>query len=67
MKQEDIKGLSTSDLLEKLAEQEEVLMKLKLNHAIAPLENPLQIRTVRKLIARIHTELRKRELEEVNN
>lgn len=65
MKQIDIKDLSTDDLMEKLAEQKELLIKLKMNHAVSPLENPKQLGAIRKTIARVKTELRKRELQEV--
>ncbi|MCB0401634.1 MAG: 50S ribosomal protein L29 [Flavobacteriales bacterium] len=63
MKQVDIKDLSVDDLTEKLLEQQELLSKLKLNHAVSPIENPMQIRQARKTVARLSTELRKRELQ----
>ena len=62
MKQIDIKDLSLDDLNENLAQQSDVITKLKMNHAVSPLENPKQITVVRKTIARLKTELRKREL-----
>ena len=64
MKQVDIKDLSTDDVIEKLEEQKELLSKLSLNHAVSPLENPSQIRIVRRTIARLNTELTKRDLQE---
>lgn len=66
MKQIDIKDLSSDDLNEKLLEQQELLVKLKMAHAVSPLENPKQMVGIRKTIARVHTELRKRELAENN-
>jgi len=63
MKQIDIKDLSVDDLTEKFAEQKDVLSKLKLGHAVSPLENPMQIKEVRRTVARLKTELRKRELQ----
>lgn len=60
MKQIDIKDLSTEDLNEKLLEQKELLIKLRMNHSVSPLENPKQMGLMRKTIARISTELRKR-------
>lgn len=66
MKQIDIKDLSTDDLNEKLAEQKELLIKLRMSHAVSPLENPMQMGGIRKTIARVKTELRKRELNEAN-
>lgn len=64
MKQADIKNLSTEDLREQLAESTEFIGKLKMNHAVSPLENPKQITVARKTIARLNTEIRKRELQE---
>ena len=63
MKQIDIKDLSVEDLTEKFAEQKEVLTKLKLSHSVSPLENPMQIKAVRRTVARLSTELRKRQLQ----
>ena len=60
---ENIKDMSTADLQEKLEQTREQLVKLRLNNAVSPLENPNQIRNVRKNIARYLTELRRRELE----
>jgi len=40
------------------------LTKLKINHAVSPLENPQRIKDLRRLVARLKTELRKRELTE---
>lgn len=62
MKQTDIKNLSDDDLLENLAEQSALLSKLKMNHSVSPLENPMQIGFARRAVARIKTEIRKREL-----
>lgn len=63
MKQLDIKDLSVDDLTEKFAEQKEVLAKMKLSHSVSPLENPMQIKQTRRTVARLNTELRKRELQ----
>jgi large subunit ribosomal protein L29 len=66
MKQAVIKELSTSDLRERLDEERKQLTRLRLNHAVSPLENPMKIREYRRTVARILTELRKRELEGQN-
>ncbi|MCD4698564.1 MAG: 50S ribosomal protein L29 [Bacteroidales bacterium] len=66
MEQDVIRELSTVDLKERLEDETKQLVKLKLNHAVSPLENPNKIKVYRKIIARIKTELRKRELEELN-
>ncbi|MCQ2232909.1 MAG: 50S ribosomal protein L29 [Paludibacteraceae bacterium] len=62
MKIAELKKLSTQELQEKLAASEQSLVKMKLNHSVSPLDNPMQIKAARKDIARINTELRLREL-----
>ena len=62
MKQSEIKELSTADLQEKLGALKKNYTDLKMAHAITPLENPLELRTLRKTVARLATELTKREL-----
>ncbi|NOX87175.1 MAG: 50S ribosomal protein L29 [Chlorobi bacterium] len=64
MKQEVIRELSTADLLERLEEEKKHLTRMRLNHAVSPLDNPHQITENKKTIARLKTELRKRQLEE---
>ncbi|MBO4820246.1 MAG: 50S ribosomal protein L29 [Prevotella sp.] len=62
MKINEVRELSTQDLVERLEGAMANLQQLKMNHAITPLENPMQIKMVRKDIARMKTELRQREL-----
>ncbi len=64
MKQEVIKEFGTEELKERLDEENNQLVKLKLNHAVSPLENPNRIKDYRRTIARMKTELRKREIKE---
>lgn len=64
MNQADIKQLSTEDLLERVQEEKSSLAKLKINHAVSPIENPTNITFNRKTIARMQTELRSREIAE---
>lgn len=64
MKQEVIKELSLAELKERLDEEVKQLTKLKLNHAISPLENPNKIKIYRRTIARMKTDLRKRQMEQ---
>lgn len=61
MKTREIKELSVKELQERLDNDKAILTRLKLNHTISPLDNPMQIRDVRKQIARIATELKLRE------
>jgi large subunit ribosomal protein L29 len=63
MKQSEIKDLSAAELQGKLGELRKTYADLKSAHAISPIENPLQIRGVRRSIARVATELSKRELQ----
>jgi large subunit ribosomal protein L29 len=62
MKQRVVAELSTPELKERLAEEQLQLNKLTLNHAISPIENPNKIKEQRKTIARLKTEIRKREI-----
>ena len=62
-KQESIREMSTADLNDRLEQARTQLVKMKMNHAVSPLDNPMQIRATRKDIARYLTELRRRELE----
>lgn len=55
MKNSEIENLSLEDLQDKLAAFQKQLYDLKMNHAVSPLENPLQIKTVRKTVARLLT------------
>jgi large subunit ribosomal protein L29 len=67
MKQEVIKELSTADLIERLEEERKQLVRLKLNHAISPLENPNKIKAYRRTIARILTEVKKRQTDQATS
>ncbi|MCA6066741.1 50S ribosomal protein L29 [Chryseobacterium sp. RG1] len=57
MKKADIKNLSAGDIQTQLTEAKAQYQKLKLAHKISPVENPIQIRDLRKTIARLNTEL----------
>ena len=62
MKTSEIKDLTTEEIKEKIETEKAALTKMKMNHAVSPLENPMLIRTTRRNIARLMTELRKRDL-----
>ena len=66
MKNTVIKELSTPELLEKLQDEKAQFTKLKIGHAVTPLENPMQIRVSRKDIARLKTEISAREFKAAN-
>jgi len=56
-----IHGMNENDLKARLQEDELRLKKIQFAHAISPLENPMTIRGLRRDIARLKTELKKRE------
>ena len=60
MKQSEIISLSATELQEKLSQLKKTYADLKNAHAISPIENPLQIRFLRRSIARVTTELTKK-------
>jgi large subunit ribosomal protein L29 len=57
-----LKDLSETDLVSRIREDEQRLKKLEFAHAISPLESPVNIRMLRKDIARLKTELTKRKI-----
>jgi large subunit ribosomal protein L29 len=57
-----LKNMSEEDLRSRIEEDELRLKKLKFAHSVSPLENPMTIRDVRKDLARVKTELRKKQL-----
>jgi large subunit ribosomal protein L29 len=57
-----IKELSVNDLTARIKEDEQRLKKLEFAHAISPLENPVSIRGLRRDVARLKTELRKKQM-----
>ncbi|TVZ25753.1 large subunit ribosomal protein L29 [Gillisia sp. Hel_I_86] len=61
MKQSEVRESSVADLQEELGKSRKAYSDLKMAHAVSPLENPIQLRVVRRSIARIATELTKRE------
>jgi len=67
MKTSEIRELSTSDLIERIDTEKTLLVRMKLNHAITPLDNPQKVKDVKLTIARLQTELRTRELNKKSN
>ena len=64
MKQSEIKILTDDELLDKLQTLIKSQEDTKLTHVVSPIENPLQIRNTRRVIARIYTELTRRKQEQ---
>ncbi|MDX5427828.1 MAG: 50S ribosomal protein L29 [Bacteroidota bacterium] len=63
MKQSEIAQMTTEELNDRLVEEQANQTKQEMTHTVSPLENPLSLRANRRLIARIKTELRRREIE----
>lgn len=61
MKNKDIAALSVSDLKKQIESERSTLEKLALSHSVSPVESPAKIRTTRRTIARLITELKKKE------
>jgi large subunit ribosomal protein L29 len=60
MKMSEIKNMDTAELQERLADFKKKYAGLKITHAVTPLENPMEIRKMRRTIARLMTELNQR-------
>ncbi|MDZ7737699.1 MAG: 50S ribosomal protein L29 [Bacteroidales bacterium] len=67
MKTSEINQFTSQEILERIDNERTSLTRMKLNHAISPLDNPNKIKETRGNIARLLTELRKRELNEQQN
>lgn len=64
MKTSEILELTNKEIVERLQTEQENLVRLRLNHSVSPLDNPMKIRESRRNIARLQTILRSRELNE---
>lgn len=62
MKNSEIKELSTEEIVERIKEERAAYTRLKFSHAVSTIENPMKIRSVRKTIAQLNTELRQRQI-----
>ena len=64
MKSSEIKELTTQELQERLESEETLMVRMKMNHAVSPLDNPNKIVETRRNIARLKTEVRTRQIQE---
>ena len=64
MKQSEVKELTASELVERIEVETTSVQKLKMVHAVSPLENPLQIRDARRNVARLKSEQARRAINE---
>ena len=63
MKNSEIRALTFEELSQKIVSEKEAMQKLKFAHAISPVENPMKLRATRKMIARLKTALRQKQLD----
>jgi large subunit ribosomal protein L29 len=64
MKNSEVREFSLKELKERIESEKEILVRMRLNHAVSPLDNPIKLRDAKKNVARLLTELRKRETSE---
>ena len=64
MKNSEIRELTTKEIAERIDVEKDKLIRLRLNHAVSPLDNPIVLKEVKRNIARLKTEMRNRELTE---
>mgnify|MGYP003571917589 FL=1 len=67
MKVTEIKELTSKEIVERLQIEKENLVRLRMNHAVSPLDNPQKLKESKQNIARLKTILRERELNENQN
>lgn len=67
MKIKEVKELTTKEILERIESETNRLSSLELQHSISPLDNPMQIKDARRLIARLKTVLNERSNQEQAN
>jgi len=67
MKATEIRELSNQEILERIDNEKTTLVRMKLNHAITPLDNPNKLSEMRRTIARLMTELSQREMNDKQN
>lgn len=64
MKTSEIRELTNQELVERIDTEKVNLTRMKMNHAVSPLDNPIQIMFARRLVARLKTEYKVREISE---
>jgi len=64
MNSSEIRELTLKELEERLDSEENMMVRMRMNHAVSPLDNPNKIVETRKNIARLKTEMRDRQIQE---
>ena len=67
MKTSEIRELTDKEILERIQLESDTLLRLNMNHAVSPLDNPMKIKDARRNIARLKTIMRQRELSKKQN
>ena len=60
MKSSEIRELATNEIVERIDTEQNLLVRMKMNHAVSPMDNPNKIQETRRIIARLKTELNSR-------
>ncbi len=63
----EIKGLTTKEINERIENEQNFLGRQRMNHAVSPLDNPTKLKESRRVIARLKTILRQRQMNEELN
>ena len=63
----EIKGLTTKEIIEHIENEQNFLGRQKMNHAVSPFDNPMKLKESRRIIARLKTILRQRQMNEEPN
>jgi large subunit ribosomal protein L29 len=67
MKQKVILEMTNEELKERLEEERKQLVKMKLAHAVSPLDNPHKMKEYKSTVARLLTEIKRRQIEAGKN
>lgn len=62
MKYKDILELTTKEIKELISEEQDKFARMRISHSVNPLDNPMKLKDTKRTIARLKTELKKREL-----
>jgi len=57
----EIKNMTVAELKKKLSDLQDKIFKLKFHHSVTPVKNPLEIREIRRNIARVKTLIAQKE------
>ena len=63
----EIKGLTTKEIIERIENEQNFLGRQRMNHAVSPLDNPMKLKESRRIIARLKTILRQRQINDEPN